>query len=64
MAVDGLTPAQEIERIRVIRNAVGPDVALMVDINQRWSVHEAIAIGSRIEDLGLAWLEDPTAATD
>ncbi|HEX4553797.1 MAG TPA: mandelate racemase/muconate lactonizing enzyme family protein [Xanthobacteraceae bacterium] len=64
MAVDGLTPAQEIERMRVIRNAVGPDVALMVDINQRWSVHEAIAIGSRIEDLGLAWLEDPTAATD
>src|SRR6266851_1070685 len=64
MAVDGLTPAQEIERIRAIRSAVGPDVALMVDINQRWSVHEAISIGSRIEDLGLAWLEDPTAATD
>jgi L-alanine-DL-glutamate epimerase-like enolase superfamily enzyme len=64
MAVDGLTPAQEIERIRLIRNAVGPDVALMVDINQRWSAHEAISIGARIEDLGLAWLEDPTAPTD
>jgi L-talarate/galactarate dehydratase len=64
MAVDGLTPAQEIERIRLIRNAVGPDVALMVDINQRWSVHEAISIGARIEDLGLAWLEDPTTPTD
>ena len=64
MAVDGLTPAQEIERIRLIRDAVGPDVALMVDINQRWSVHEAIAIGRRVEDLGLAWLEDPTAPTD
>jgi L-talarate/galactarate dehydratase len=64
MAVDGLTPAQEIERIRLIRNAVGPDIALMVDINQRWSVHEAISIGRRVEDLGLAWLEDPTAATD
>src|SRR5713101_495418 len=36
MAVEGLTPAQEIERIRAIRSAVGPDVALMVDINQRW----------------------------
>jgi L-alanine-DL-glutamate epimerase-like enolase superfamily enzyme len=64
MAVDGLTPAQEVERIRVIRDAVGPDVALMVDINQRWSVHEAISIGRRVEDLGLAWLEDPTAPTD
>ena len=64
MAVDGLTPAQEIERIRVIRNAVGPNVTLMVDINQRWSVHEAISIGRRIEELGLAWLEDPTACDD
>ncbi len=60
MAVEGLTPAQEIERIRVIRGVVGADVALMVDINQRWNVHEAISIGARIEDLGLTWLEDPT----
>ena len=60
MAVDGLTPAQEIERIRVVRSVVGADVALMVDINQRWGVHEAISIGARVEDLGLTWLEDPT----
>jgi L-alanine-DL-glutamate epimerase-like enolase superfamily enzyme len=64
MAVDGLTPAQEIERIRVVRNTIGPDIALMCDINQRWSVAEAISIASRIEDVGLAWLEDPTTATD
>jgi L-alanine-DL-glutamate epimerase-like enolase superfamily enzyme len=64
MAVDGLTPAQEIERIRVVRSVVGADVALMVDINQRWSVHEAISIGTRIADLGLTWLEDPTSAID
>ena len=61
MAVEGLNAAQEIERIRLIRNAVGPDTNLMVDINQRWSVAEAISIGSRIEDLGLGWLEDPDA---
>jgi L-alanine-DL-glutamate epimerase-like enolase superfamily enzyme len=64
MAVDGLTPAQEVERIRLVREAVGPDVALMVDINQRWSVQEAISIGRRVEDLDLGWLEDVTAAND
>lgn len=64
MAVEGLTPAQEIERIKALRAVVGPDVALMVDINQRWSVHEAIAIGRRIEEVGLAWLEDPAARND
>jgi len=64
MAVEGLTPAQEIERIRLIREAVGPDVGLMVDINQRWSVQEAIDVGSRVEEYALGWLEDVTAATD
>jgi L-alanine-DL-glutamate epimerase-like enolase superfamily enzyme len=64
MAVEGLNPAQEIERIRAIRNAVGLHTTLMCDINQRWSVAEAISIASRIEDVGLAWLEDPTTAND
>src|SRR6202035_5728504 len=64
MAVDGLTPNQEIERIRLIRDAVGPDVNLMVDINQRWSVAEAISIGHHVEGLGLGWLEDPTTCDD
>jgi L-talarate/galactarate dehydratase len=64
MAVEGLTPAQEVERIRLVREAVGPDITLMVDINQRWSVHEAIDIGHRVEELGLGWLEDVTSAND
>src|SRR5664279_1198425 len=64
MAVEGLNAAQEVERIRLIRDAVGPDTNLMVDINQRWSVHEAILIGRRVGELGLAWLEDPTAHND
>jgi L-alanine-DL-glutamate epimerase-like enolase superfamily enzyme len=59
-----LTPSQEVERIRLVREAVGPDITLMVDINQRWSVHQAIAIGRQVEELGLAWLEDVTAHND
>src|SRR5215831_1568582 len=47
MAVEGLNAAQEIERIKIVRNAVGPNTHLMVDINQRWSVAEAISIGRR-----------------
>ena len=64
MAVEGLNAAQEVERIRLVRGAVGPNTNLMVDINQRWSVHEAISIGHRVEDLGLGWLEDPTRCDD
>jgi len=58
------TPAREVERIRLIREAIGPDIDLMCDINQRWDVRQAIAIGSRLEDCHLYWLEDVVAADD
>ena len=35
---------QEIARMRVMRDAVGPDVDLMIDINQGWDVNTAIDI--------------------
>jgi L-alanine-DL-glutamate epimerase-like enolase superfamily enzyme len=58
------TPAREIERAKLIREAVGWNVDLMCDINQRWSVHQAIDIGRRLEDIHLYWLEDVTAHDD
>jgi L-alanine-DL-glutamate epimerase-like enolase superfamily enzyme len=65
LALPGATsPDIEVERIRVVRAAVGPEVQLMCDINQRWSVHQAIAIGHRVEEYGLHWLEDVTTADD
>jgi len=47
-----------------MREAIGPDVDLMCDINQLWSVNQAIEIGRRIEPYHLYWLEDPTAHDD
>jgi len=54
----------EVERIRVIRAAIGPGARLMCDINQRWSVPEAFHIGQRLEPYHLHWLEDVTNAED
>jgi len=60
------TPAKEVERMRLIREAIGPDIKLMCDINQRWRPEQAIDIGRRVEDagVGLFWLEDVTTADD
>jgi L-talarate/galactarate dehydratase len=58
------TLGASIERVRVMREAIGPDVDLMCDINQLWSVNQAIEIGRRIEPYQLFWLEDPTAHDD
>ncbi len=58
------TPSLEEARIRLIREAIGADVDLMCDINQRWDVREAISIGQRLEQYGLYWLEDVVAHDD
>ena len=67
LGLPGITsPAREVEQARLIREAVGPDMDLMCDINQRWRVEQAIDIGKRVEDsgVGLYWLEDVTAHDD
>jgi L-talarate/galactarate dehydratase len=67
MALPGVTtPALEVERMVKIREAIGPDIKLMCDINQRWRPEQAIDIGRRVEDagVGLFWLEDVTAHDD
>jgi L-alanine-DL-glutamate epimerase-like enolase superfamily enzyme len=67
LGLPGVTsPAREVEQARLIRQAVGPDMDLMCDINQRWRPEQAIDIGRRVEDagVGLFWLEDVTTHDD
>ena len=67
LGLPGITSlAREVEQARLIREAVGPDMDLMCDINQRWRVEQAIDIGKRVEDagVGLYWLEDVTTHDD
>jgi len=60
----GTHPDVEVDRIRRIREVIGPDIRLMCDINQRWSVFEAFSIGARLEPYRLHWLEDVTTCDD
>ena len=65
LALPGDTnPVKEIERIRVVRDAIGYETDLMCDINQRWDVRQAISIGKQVDPFRLFWLEDVTASDD
>src|SRR3984893_3979120 len=46
------SPAKEVERMVRVREAIGLDIKLMCDINQRWRVEQAIDIGRRGQDTG------------
>ena len=42
-----------------VREAVGPDVPLMLDPNHWYSRTDALWLGRRLEDLGFLWMEEP-----
>jgi L-alanine-DL-glutamate epimerase-like enolase superfamily enzyme len=58
------SPREEVRRVEVVREAIGPDIKLMCDINQIWRPEQAIDVGSRAEHVGLFWLEDVTRHDD
>ena len=51
-------------RLQIARNATGPDTAIAIDANQRWSVPEAIAAVERLAQFDLRWVEEPTHPDD
>jgi L-alanine-DL-glutamate epimerase-like enolase superfamily enzyme len=53
-----------VARVKAVREAIGPEVALMADPHQLYSVPEAIRLGRRFEPYNLAWFEEPTAPED
>lgn len=49
----------DIERIAAVREAIGPDVKLMVDVNQGWDVATTARMSRRMEPYDIFWLEEP-----
>jgi len=54
----------DVERVKAVRDAVGPDIELMVDLNQAYSAKKAIRLGHKLEEFDLLWLEEPVPAYD
>ncbi|MEJ1975427.1 MAG: mandelate racemase/muconate lactonizing enzyme family protein [Acetobacteraceae bacterium] len=52
-------PAEDVARVRAVREVVGPAVALMADANQQMTVPQAIRLGRMLEEFGLTWFEEP-----
>ncbi|MEO6566795.1 MAG: enolase C-terminal domain-like protein [Casimicrobiaceae bacterium] len=55
----------DLDAVRAVRNAIGPEVTLMVDFNQALSVADAVRRGRMIDDEGgVLWIEEPVRADD
>jgi len=57
-------PALEAQRVRVVREAVGPDMHIMVDGTESWKLPQAMHTGRVLQEAGITWLEDPVHHQD
>lgn len=56
--------AEATARVQAVREAVGPDIRLMVDVNGTWDVDTAIQQLKRWEPYDVYWLEEPVPPQD
>jgi D-galactarolactone cycloisomerase len=48
-----------VPEVRAARQAIGPDVRLMVDTNCPWTVTQALEMARQMREFDLTWLEEP-----
>jgi L-fuconate dehydratase len=54
----------DVRRMRLAREAVGPDIRIAIDANQRWDVAQAITWVRALEPYDPWWIEEPTSPDD
>ena len=64
MKIGGAPINEDVERVRVVREAVGPDVKLMIDANCAYRYYEAIEIARKVEPYDVFWFEEPVNPDD
>jgi D-galactarolactone cycloisomerase len=55
---------KDLDRVGAVRDAIGPEVLLMVDANHCFNVPQAINIGRELEKLDVHWFEEPISPED
>jgi L-alanine-DL-glutamate epimerase-like enolase superfamily enzyme len=60
----GDTVARDIERLRAVREAFGPELVILTDANIGYRVEDVRRVMPAMDELGVGWLEEPFPAHD
>jgi L-Ala-D/L-Glu epimerase len=60
----GTNPEVDLQRVRAVREAIGPDLDLTIDSNGGWDVDTAIQCVNALKDCNVSWVEQPIPAKD
>ncbi len=51
--------SEDLRRLEAVRKAVGDDVIVSTDVNNRWDLHSALRFAPALAYFDIAWLEEP-----
>jgi L-fuconate dehydratase len=60
----GANLAEDVRRMRLAREAVGPSIRIAIDANQRWDVADAVEWVHALARFDPYWIEEPTSPDD
>ncbi len=55
----GLTIEEDIENVQKVREAIGPNIKLMIDANHAYNLREAVQLSKAVEKYDIGWFEEP-----
>jgi L-alanine-DL-glutamate epimerase-like enolase superfamily enzyme len=58
----GAQPNADLDRVRVAREAIGPQTSLFVDANGAYSAKQAEQFAQQFSDLNVSWFEEPVSS--
>lgn len=64
MKIGALSIREDAERVKAVRQAIGPDTKLLIDANCAYRYYEAIQMAKRMEEYEPFWFEEPVAPDD
>jgi D-galactarolactone cycloisomerase len=57
--VGGLTPEEDLARVKAARDGAGPDFLIAIDANRGWSTADAVRFARMVEPYDILWFEEP-----
>jgi L-alanine-DL-glutamate epimerase-like enolase superfamily enzyme len=60
----GRQPEHDVERVKAVRAAIGPEAALFVDANGAYSRKQALEQAQAFTESGVSWFEEPVSSDD
>lgn len=60
----GNSPKRDVERVRKVREAIGPEIGIMLDANNCWDAATGARFANMVKEYNILFLEEPVFADD